>query len=346
MLTRRAAVHHLLRLGLLAPADVLDRTITATEYSGRNHLVQVDVGGAPGYVLKQPLVLGTPDAATMWIEAAIYWMSANDPHFAELARWMPRYHHYDETSSLLTTERVAPAESLYALLSNGLPVEPRTLHELGRVFALLHGPVSACLESEATRKLFRTGPAWALTLGLPDQKFTPTTPAAHTVLERLREYPGALEALALARAVWRDSHLVHGDAKSINVLVLPNGSVRVIDWEIAAAGDGLWDIAGFVHSLLIPNYREIADLETAERRARPLLDALWDGYTGALAEPPPGDDPRITMLRLAGTRLLQTCLETSVYAQTVDPLLDKTLRMGLELLTSPEQSRARWEEAA
>ena len=35
-----------------------------------------------------------------------------------------------------------------------------------------------------------------------------------------------------------------------------------------------------------------------------------------------------------------------MYAQTVDPLLDKTLRMGLELLTSPEQSRARWEEAA
>jgi hypothetical protein len=346
VLTRRAAVHHLLRLGLISPRDVVERTITATEYVGRNHLVQVEIGGAPGYVIKQPRVLGTHDAVTMWTEAAIFWLSANDPLFAELARWMPRYHHYQESNSLLTTERIAPAVPLYAMLAGSTPVDPRTLHELGRVFALLHGPVSTCLRSEGTRRLFRTGPAWALTLGMPNQSFTPTTQASHAVIARLREHPDATAALARAREDWRDAHLIHGDAKSANVLVLPDGSIRVIDWEIAAVGDGLWDIAGFVHSLLVPGYGEIADLETAERRARPLLDALWDGYAGALAEPPPGDDPRVTMLRLAGTRLIQTCLESSVFTETIDPQLDGTLRMGIELLTRPELARARWERAA
>jgi hypothetical protein len=345
VLTRRAAVHHLLRLGLVTPADLVERRITATEHVGRNRLVQVDVAGAPGYVIKQPIVLGTHDAATMWIEAAVFWMSANDPAFRDLAPWMPRYHHYDETSSLLTTERIAPAQSLYALLAGEAPAV-HAMHELGRAFAALHGPVSACLQAERTRKLFRTGPAWALTLGTPEQSFTPQTAASHAVLERLREYPAAVEALALARAAWRDAHLIHGDAKSPNVLVRADGSIRVIDWEIAAVGDGLWDIAGFVHSLFVPKYGEVVDLEKAERRARPLLDALWAGYMGALPEPPPGDDPRITMLRLAGTRLLQTCLESTIYNDAVGPLLEGTLQMGFELLTRPEQARARWEQAA
>ena len=346
MLTRRSALHHLLRIGLISTADVVARTITATEYVGRNRIVQVDVAGAPGYVVKQPLALDTPDSRTVWVEAAVFWLSANDAAFAPLARWMPRYHHYHEPNSLLTTERIAPSESLYARLSTDAPVSPETLRELGTAFAVLHGPVSACLASEATRKLFRTGPAWSLTLGQPDQQFTPATAAAHEILNRLQQHPGALEAFAAAREAWRDAHLIHGDAKSVNVLVLPDGAIRVIDWEIAAVGDGLWDIAGFVHSLLIPRYGEVPELETAQLRARPLLDALWDGYTGALAEAPPGDDPRVTMLRLVGVRVVQTCLESSIYTETVDSLLDATLRMGIELMTNPEQWRARWEQAA
>ena len=344
MLTRRDAVHHLLRLGLLAPADVVDAGVSATEYVGRNRLVQVEVAGGAGFVVKEPQRPGTPDAATMWIEGAISWMSANDPAFAELARWMPKYYHYDERNALLTTELIAPSSSLYSVLFAGT-ARPETLRELGRVFAVLHGAVSARLEDRA-RRLFRTGPAWALTLGTAEQIFAPATDAGRTVLQRVMDYPGAPAALARARELWRDEHLIHGDAKSGNVLVLPGGSVRVIDWEIAALGDGLWDVAGITHSLLIPQYQVLEDLESAERRARPLLDALWDGYVSALPEPPPGDDARVTVLRLTGARLVQMCLETTLYTDRVDPYLDAALTMGLELMTRPEVSRARWEEAA
>ena len=344
MLTRRDAVHHLLRLGLIAPVDVANGSVSATEYAGRNRLVQVEVAGAAGYVVKEPQRPGTPDAATMWIEGALYWMSANDAAFAELARWMPQYYHYDDRNALLTTELVAPASSLYAVLYAGT-AQPETLRELGHVFAVLHGPVSAGLEDRA-RKLFRTGPAWAITLGTPQQIFAPANDAGRTVLQRVMEYPDAPAALARAREVWRDEHLIHGDAKSGNVLVRADGSVRVIDWEIAAVGDGLWDVAGIVHSMLIPQYQTIEDLAAAERRARPLLDAFWDGYVAGLAHPPPGDDPRVTMLRLAGTRLVQTCLETTLYTDRIDTFLEGTLRMGLELMTRPELARARWEDAA
>jgi hypothetical protein len=345
VLTRRDAVHHLLRLGLLSTADLAGGGVSAAEYVGRNRLVHVEIPGRSGYVVKEPQQPGSMDAATMWIEGAIYWLSANDPHFAELAPWMPRYYHYDERNALLTTELVAPARSLYTVLYGG-EGQAATLRELGHVFALVHGPVSACLQQERVRKVFRTGPAWSLTLGTPQQIFAPANDSGRAILQRVMEYPGGPEALARAREVWRDVHLIHGDAKAGNVLVREDGTVRIIDWEIAAIGDGLWDIAGIVHSMLIPQYQLVEDLEAAERRARPLLDALWDGYVANLPEPPPGDDPRVTMLRLAGTRLVQTCLETTLYTDRIDTFLEGTLRMGLELMTRPEQSRARWAEAA
>ena len=47
MLTRRDALQHLIRLGLLTPDDVVTQSITATEYIGRNHLVRSSVRTRP-----------------------------------------------------------------------------------------------------------------------------------------------------------------------------------------------------------------------------------------------------------------------------------------------------------
>src|SRR3984885_4601255 len=94
MLTRRDALQHLLRLGLLTPDDVVAQDITASEYIGRNHLVRVERPGAPCYIVKQPTDVNKPDASTMWTEAAIFWLSVNNAEFAVMAPWMPRYYHY------------------------------------------------------------------------------------------------------------------------------------------------------------------------------------------------------------------------------------------------------------
>jgi Phosphotransferase enzyme family len=347
VLTRRDAIHHLLRLGLLTPEDVVSRPIAAAEYVGRNHLVRVETPFAPSYVVKQPRDPSAPDAMTMWTEAAVFWLSANEPAFAPLVRWMPKYYHYDERNAILTIELVQPADSLMAKLSAGGSVPPAMLHDVGRAFGVLHGSVSTILRDERTRRLFRTGPAWAMTLGSSHQHYVPATNAARAILAHIVQRPDALAAFERARATWRDEHVIHGDAKAANILVLEDGSVRVIDWEIAALGDGLWDLGGLVQSLLVPNPMEpVQSLAAAQQRARPLLDALWSGYVAALPEPPPGDDPRVTMLRLAGVRMVQTCLESAQFTEQVHPTIPGVLAMGLELVTQPEASRERWERAA
>ena len=347
MLTRRDAIHHLLRLGLLTSDDVVSRPITVTAYVGRNHVVRVETPGAPSFIVKQPRDVRAPDAMTMWTEAAVFWLSANEPAFAPLVRWMPKYYHYDEPNAILTIELVQSADSLLTKLATAGAVQPAMLHDAGCAFGVLHGSVSSILNDERTRSLFRTGPAWALTLGSSHVHYVPSTNAARAILAHVMQRADALAALERARATWRDAHVIHGDAKAANVLVLADGSTRVIDWEIAALGDGLWDLAGLVQSLLVPNPVEGAmPLATAQQRARPLLDALWNGYLSALPETPPGDDPRVTMLRLAGVRMVQTCLESAQFAEQVHPSVQNVLAMGLELMTQPEASRERWERAA
>jgi Ser/Thr protein kinase RdoA (MazF antagonist) len=157
----------------------------------------------------------------------------------------------------------------------------------------------------------------------------------------------AVAALAQARADWRDAQIVHGDAKAANVLILDDGAVRVIDWEIAALGDGLWDVAGLVHSLLTPNPLGPPEpLAQAQTRAHAQIDALWNGYVGVVPPPSHLADPRVTLLRLAGARIVQTCLETTQVTNQIYPHVPAMLQMGLELLTDPQAFRARWSRAA
>jgi tRNA A-37 threonylcarbamoyl transferase component Bud32 len=347
MLTRRDALQHLLRLGLLTPGDIVTQDIRATEYIGRNHLVRIERPSAPCYIVKQPRDAGAPDAATMWTEAAVFWLSVHHPEFAVLAPWIPRYYHYDEPNKLLTIELIAASDSLFAKQMAGAMLDPRLLRDVGRAFGTLHGPASKVLREERIRGLFRAGLAWVLTLGQPHSPYTPGTPAAQSILATVLQRPDAVMALAQARADWRDAHIVHGDAKAANVLILEGGEVRVIDWEIAALGDGLWDIAGMIHSLLIPNPLATPEpLAAAQARAQAQIDALWAGYVETAAVPVHLADPCVALLRLAGARIVQTCLETTQSSNHIYPYLPPLLQTGLELLTQPQASRARWRSAA
>ena len=347
MLTRRDALQHLLRLGLLSPAELVAQDIRATEYVGRNHLVRIERTGAPCYIVKQPRDANTPDAVTMWMEATIFWLSAHDGAFAVLAPWIPKYYHYDEPNKLLTIELVAASDSLLAKQMAGAAVAPRLLYDVGRAFGTLHGPASQILREERVRRLFRTGIAWVLTLGQSGSPYQPGTAAAQSILAAVVQRSDAVAALAQARADWRDAHIVHGDAKAANVLILDDGTVRVIDWEIAALGDGLWDIAGMVHSLLVPNPLGPPEpLASAQLRMQAQIDALWAGYVAVTAPPAHLADPRVALLRLAGARIVQTCLENTQFTNQIFPHVPPMLQMGLELLTQPQASRERWGRAA
>jgi len=344
LLSRRDAIHHLLRIGMIAPDELVDGAVTATEYLGRNHLVRVDRSGGGSFTIKQPRDAAAPDSVTMWTEATIFWLSANDPEFARLAHWMPRYFHYHEPDKVLTIEYIAAGESLMAKMMAG-PVEPSLLHEIGRAFATLHGPVSRALAAKPERRLFTTMPPWALALGSAGTRYAPPSPAAAAVHGELMRRPDVLAAIARTRGEWRLDQAIHGDAKAANILILDDGSVRLIDWEIAGLGDGYWDLAGMAHSLIIPNPLVPPEtLPAAAARARPSLEALWAGYRSGDPGLPGLAGSTDTILRMTGARIVQTCLESAHLATQVSGALPPLLQIAFELLTRPEATRdhMRW----
>lgn len=91
---------------------------------------------------------------------------------------------------------------------------------------------------------------WAVRLYSGD---TPPELWADNSLRSLLSHAGqnaaAVEGLHRARMTWRPMCLVHGDLKHDNVLLVDDGSVRIIDWEMARIGDPAWDLAGLASRL-------------------------------------------------------------------------------------------------
>ena len=99
--------------------------------------------------------------------------------------------------------------------------------------------------------------------------------------------------------------------------------------------------------LLVPNPAGPPEpLAVAQARAQQQIDALWAGYSAVTAPPTHVADPRIVLLRLAGARIVQTCLENTQFVNHLYPHVPPMLQMGLELLTQPQVSRERWSRAA
>jgi hypothetical protein len=341
VLDRRDTLQHLLRIGAVSAPELVDGDIALAAQDSRNRVVRLERQGQSGFIVKQPKDVAQPDAATMWTEATLFWLSANDPDFAPLARWLPRFVHYDEPQRILTIEYVAPAVSLAeALLGPGVP--PPVLAETGRALAALHGPVSAASAAAPSRRLFASLMPWVLTIGSAENRYMPVTAASSELLRALLSHPQGAASISRLRAVWRPEKIIHGDVKAANLLLLPDGGIRLIDWEIAGIGDPLWDLGGLVHSMLIPSPgSEPEPLERAQARARPLAESFWAAYAACGLAARPGTDAPSLMLAMAGARILQTCLESTHYG-VATPGIKAMLDMAIALMSRPEEARARW----
>lgn len=338
VLIRWESIQHLFRIGALMPEDVVNGDVSVEAMVSRNHLLRVDARRG-GFIIKQPRD-GAQDGVTMWTEATFFWLSANDPAFAPLERWLPRFVHYDEPQRILTIEHVAPATSLTQnLLGAGIP--PVLATEIGRALGTLHGQVSRATAGAPSRGLFGALVPWALTLGSAENRYMPVNAASSAVLSLLAGRPDVLLALARLRAGWRRDAIIHGDVKGPNILIVGDGTIRLIDWELTGMGDERWDIAGLVHTLLIPNPAASPEpLAVAQGRARPLIEAF---RTGCREVTHAGFDQGMhaTILAMAGARILQTCLE-STHHGSLSPCVHAMFEMATELLVLPELASARW----
>lgn len=339
MLGQAEAVDYLLRRGLLEPEAVVAGELVVRDVSSRNCNFAVEVGDGTSYLLKQGR--SADGAATVAREAAVYERLISEGE--ELRSCLPDFLGYDADVGVLVLELLEAED----LRSRHLRLEefPAALGEaLGTALGTLH---------RETRAVYpEARPPWVLSIHRPDTGVFRDVSAANLELIKIVQSDDGLgERLDELRAGWRVETLIHQDVKWDNCLVTDDDRLRLIDWEIAVAGDPHWDLGSALSQYLtfwlfsIP----ITGSEPPARfpvLARYPLDAMkgalracCEGYADAVEDSwQPAEESLRRTVAYAGARLIQNAFEASQFGQRLDSAAILHLQLGANLIQRPDDA--------
>jgi Phosphotransferase enzyme family len=332
---------YLLDRGLLEPRTVVDDGLGVFDVSSRHSNYKVVAGSGPSYLLKQGSGRGTDGSIAG--EAAVY------EHLGqgEMERFLPRAFLYDADEDVLALELVEGHNLHEHHLRSGR-FSTTVAASLGSALGTLHRVTRLDSTSEPSSL------PWPLSLHRPDLTTIRSLSAANIelvkIVQRHAEFAEELDALARE---WRPQCLIHTDVKLDNCIVPPGRrpTVKLVDWELAGAGDPCWDIGSvFSHYLSLwllsipitgeappERWPELAKYPLA--RIRPALDACWRAYCEALElETAEEGEVLLRSIRFAAARLLQTGVEQSQYALQLWGSTICLLQLSLNVLTRPEEA--------
>jgi aminoglycoside phosphotransferase (APT) family kinase protein len=282
----------LVREGIVEAAAACDGQVTLSDASRSNPVFVVSVDGDPKHVVKQAGPLVESDSSVESEAAAYRWL-ATEPSLAGVA---PRAIVLTTAtgSSWLVLDAVPDARPLHTLPARDVGV---LLGELAHILAGLHTASAASGHAESMLGARRPWVLQLVSCVRPD--FAVSNPAAGAALAGVQEDPDLMTLVRNAERAWWPTSAIHGDVKWDNVLVgTHHGGPKLwlIDWELAAWGDPLWDLASVVESLLTPAI--VADEAADLAAARTVVSAYG-----------PADPQRL--VRLLSARLVQVAVQVA-----------------------------------
>jgi hypothetical protein len=343
VLSQGEAHRYLLRRGLLEPETIVGGELVVREVSSRNRNFAVEATAGPSYLLKQGR--SAEGAATVAREATVYEELVG--RGGELRSHLPGFVDYDREERVLVLELLRGAEDLRAR-HHRLKAFPVVLGEaLGGALGLLHR------ETRATYP--EAPPPWVLSLHRPDTSVFRDISAANVelikIVQNAEGLGGGLDEL---RDGWRVETLIHQDVKWDNCLIDGDGTLRLIDWELAVAGDPGWDLGSALGQYLgfwlfsIP----VTGSEPPVRfpaLARYPLDAMKDALracceryaqTSGAGSELAGEELQ-RAVAYAGARLIQSAFEVSQFDQRLGSAAVLHLQLGANLIQRPGEAADR-----
>lgn len=243
-------IAHLIRAGAIDPRRALIEGLVCVP-CGRSHAVlRVELGGQPVLSVK---LFGASRGETEGTAAAELLARRLAREVPALAALVPQGHD-SGNPHLLIAAWVAGRPAWEAEgeaapeLTTGLPALSARLVPL---LAAMHRASAQHLRRHPDTGIDRAVP-WILRLPDGDSPADLwSNPLIADVLAQIVARPELIAGLRRARAAWRPVGLIHGDCKLDNVIIGDDGSIRLIDWEMARLGDPAWDLAALSHRLLI-----------------------------------------------------------------------------------------------
>jgi hypothetical protein len=348
LLSTQNAAFYLMDRGYLPPAAVVDGDCMTVEASRRNKNLKVLRAEGPSLFLKQAGQWDAQSVGTLRVESAVYQLANAETPFAALRPLLPRYLGFDADRNVIVLEALAGAESLHARQVRENALSPDVARAIGVALGGVHRELRAeRAAAGAPQGIFRAQPPWILSAAeMTGHPMPGVSGAGAQLFQVIQRYPEFPRLLAELRAGWRIETLIHGDIKWDNFLVLPDGDVRLVDWELADFGDPSWDagsvlqgfLTSWVTSIQAPPgaVADFAQLPLA--RLRPAIRAFWRAYVEALGIDRAEADRRLDRaVRYGAARMVQTAYEYLQFQHEIAGPAVWLLQVSQNLLKDPRR---------
>lgn len=149
--TANDLVHYLLERGLLTAGAVVEGSLTVVPTIRRNNNFSVVCSGGPSYFVKtlQPGTAQGPD--TLWQEATLYTLVANDDALTPFRGLLARFHIYDPQRMLLVLEHIDGARTISDMHAHLGGAQEWIAEMTGRALASIHRAGAAALPASTRR---------------------------------------------------------------------------------------------------------------------------------------------------------------------------------------------------
>jgi hypothetical protein len=127
--------------------------------------------------------------------------------------------------------------------------------------------------------------------------------------------------------------------------------VRIVDWELAGAGDPAVDIGAFLCNYVSlwlasvpvsaddPSEELVASAQVPLDRMQPAIKSFWESYTGAIgADGAASGELLLRSVRHAGARLVQNAFEHLRRSLDLDVTALRLLQLAENILYRPEET--------
>ncbi|HEX8171897.1 MAG TPA: phosphotransferase [Thermoanaerobaculia bacterium] len=346
-MNRNDLVHYLIERGLLDRRAVVDGDVMVVEGARRHHNYSVVRRNGAGLFVKQMQPDQPFSAQTLQKEAACYAIMESDPALEPIHALMPRFRSYDPDRHILVMELIGGGENLSELHRRRNEFPEDLARGVGELLARYHDVSARELLPRANAAIFSGQPPWILSFHLVPRGSLQNLSAANgQFIEILQRYPDFAQSLDRIRNGWRRNALMHGDMKFENLVVREDGSMAVVDWELADAGDSAWDVGSILQAYLtwwiatlqrVPSDGDAGDgAQYPLERIQPAMRAFWDAYATARGiEPHAAGAELERAVSYAGARMLQTVYESMAWAPALTPQAVWQVQACINILKEP-----------
>ena len=352
LLTAGKVAHYLIERGLVSFDSVVDGDFAVIETPRRNRNFKVLRKNGPSYFLKQVLTRDSQAILTLQREAACYWLARSSAPFIALADIMPAFVTYDRPRHTLILELVPNAETISERYRRQGMLSAETAGTLGGLIGRMQRSVPPPAVDSGHTGIFPRVTPWILSIHQQrPEYFNPLSAGNRKLLETIARYPELHQKLDELRGEWRIDGFIHGDMKLENFIVSGSGrmpDIKLVDWEMADAGDRCWDVGAMLQAWLVlwalsipvPTGGQPASFIDQARYPLPLvqssLRAFWNAYVDERGfDAAESRAELLRCIRYGGARMIQSAYECLYYAPEMTPQAAMLLQMSSNILSAP-----------